>query len=71
MKLRVLHEHSKVSSTTNRMCNIYNVLYLCVRMEEVQNIFKVWPYTLRTDKGEVLLKFRLNEPKRIILKIKY
>jgi len=41
-----------------------------VNAEGTKDFFKIWPYTLRTDKGEVLLKFKLNKTQKLILKIK-
>ena len=41
-----------------------------VNAGETEDLFKIWPYTLRTDKGEVLLKFKLNKAQKLILKIK-
>jgi predicted phosphodiesterase len=54
----------------------YCVLFLTlcfsfrIKAEESKKVFSIWPYTLRTDKGEVLLKFKLLNTKRLILKIK-
>ena len=51
---------------------LFLILILSLRLEadHPKDIFVVWPYTLRGNNGEVLLKFKLSVPKRIILKVK-
>mgnify|MGYP001438594582 CR=1 FL=1 len=38
-----------------------------VNASEAKDFFKIWPYTLRTDKGEVLLKFKLNKSYKFLV----
>ena len=51
---------------------LFLILILSLRLEadHPKDIFVVWPYTLRGNNGEVLLKFKLSVPKQIILKVK-
>tara|TARA_B100000029_G_scaffold283794_1_gene277524 strand:- start:1255 stop:2436 length:1182 start_codon:yes stop_codon:yes gene_type:complete len=51
---------------------LFVILVFSFRLEAInsKDIFVVWPYTLRGNNGEVLLKFKLSTPKRMILKVK-
>ncbi|MBG07769.1 MAG: hypothetical protein CME68_03365 [Halobacteriovoraceae bacterium] len=60
------------SHCRNLLCIVLTFFLLnpLIQAEDSKDLFKIWPYTLRTDKGEVLLKFRLNKNKKLVLKIK-